>query len=295
MSLRRSILSIPGHKVKMHQKAISLDCDIIMFDLEDSVPYDKKEEARQLIIESILQNKYEKKISIRINSIEDKFGYRDLLELAENAGDLIDTFVIPKVNYSGQIHFAHILLDGIEKNKCIKNRIGLEASIETAKGMESIKKIARSSSRLKSLIFGIADYSISVNARLVSLSGHGEQEDSIYPGHRWHFALSRIIMSAKANGLYAIDAPYGNFKDSEGLKKSAQMSCSLGCDGKWAIHPDQISIINKIFYPSIEDINRAKQIVNAFQDGENNKGAIAIDGRMIDQATYRLAQQVLMR
>jgi citrate lyase beta subunit len=146
---------------------------------------------------------------------------------------------------------------------------------------------------LKTLVFGIADYSASVRARLVSISGHGEKEEDLYPGHRWHFALSKIVMVAKANGCLAIDAPYGNFKDPEGLRRSAVISCALGCDGKWAIHPDQIDIINEVFTPSHKDIELAAKVLEAHaKAASEGRGAVAVEGRMVDQATVRMARQL---
>jgi len=152
--------------------------------------------------------------------------------------------------------------------------------------------IAKASDRLISLVFGIADYTASIGARLVSISGHGENESTIYPGHRWHFALSRIVMAAKANELLAIDAPYGFFKDSDGLSNTSSIARALGCDGKWAIHPSQLTIINNIFSPLPEDIENASRIISEFKKSPN-KGAISVDGRMVDQASVRLAQQTL--
>ena len=159
--------------------------------------------------------------------------------------------------------------------------------------MAEVMAIASAGKRLQSLVFGIADYSASVGARLVSISGHGENEADIYPGHRWHFALSRMVMAAKANDLLVIDAPYGNFKENEGLKKSAVMAGALGCDGKWAIHPNQLETINQVFSPSPEDIERAITILEAAQVAkEQGRGAIAVEGRMVDQATVRLAKRL---
>jgi citrate lyase beta subunit len=185
------------------------------------------------------------------------------------------------------------MLDGIELARQLDNTIGIEASIETAAGLAEVRAIAGASRRLQTLVFGIADYSASVGARLVSISGHGENEADIYPGHRWHFALSRMVMAAKANDLLAIDAPYGNFKDNDGLERSAIMAGALGCDGKWAIHPNQLENINRIFSPSTEDIDRAVTILQAARRAQQqSRGAIAVDGRMIDQATVRLAQRL---
>ncbi len=294
MKPRRSILSVPGHVEKMHNKACNSNADVIMLDLEDSVPVDAKKQARVKVIDSIKSLTWrEKTLSVRINALDTPFAYRDILEIAENAGHLIDSFVIPKVNHPGDVHFASRMLDGIELNKNFSNRIHIEASIESAEGLSRVSETASASSRLKTLVFGIADYSASIGARLVSLSGHGEIEEDIYPGHRWNFAISRIVMAAKANNLMAIDAPYGNFRDADGLRRSSILSGALGCNGKWAIHPDQINIINQAFSPTPEDIDRAKKVLEAYNKAKKEgRGAIAVEGRMVDNATVRMAKQL---
>lgn len=291
MKLRRTVLSVPGHVEKMHDKALNSGSDAIMLDLEDSVPADIKAEARNRIIQSLLSRNWSRKtVLYRMNGLDTPFGYRDLLEVVEAAGPVIDAIVVPKINHPGDIHFVSRMLDGIELNKGWTRRIGIEASIETATGLEAVSEIARASDRIQTLVFGVADYSASIGAKLVSISGHGEKEAEIYPGHRWHFAMSRMVMAAKANGLQAIDAPYGNFKDSEGLKQGAAMACALGYDGKWAIHPDQIDIINLAFSPSPDDIERARKVLDAHHQAVvQGLGAVAVEGRMVDQATVRLA------
>ncbi len=289
----RSILSVPGHVEKMHAKACQSNADVIMLDLEDSVPVDAKPDAPGVVIKSIQTLDWGRKIlTVRINSLDTPFAYRDLISIAEAAGDRINSVVLPKTDHSGDIHFVSRMLDGIEMHKGFTNRIGIEAIIESARGMSTVSRIASASDRLRSLVFGIADYSASINARLVSISGHGEEAD-IYPGHRWHFEMSRLVMAARANGLMVIDAPYGNFKDPDGLKRACAMTCALGFDGKWAIHPGQIDTINQIFSPSEADIARALKIIAAYEEAKiRGRGAAAIDGRMIDGATLRLAMQV---
>ncbi len=294
MKYRRTVLSVPGHVRKMHDKAIKTNADAIMLDLEDSVPAELKIEARTTIIQSLISSDWCKKtVLFRMNAIDTPYGYRDLLEVAEAAGQVIDAVIVPKINDPGDVHFVSRMLDGIEMNKGWTRRIGIEASIETAMGLEKISEIAKASDRLHTLVFGVADYSASVGARLVSISGHGEKEAEIYPGHRWHFPMSKVVMSAKSNGLQAIDAPYGNFKDHEGLKHGAAMACALGYDGKWAIHPDQIDMINETFSPSGEDIERAEKVLAAYHEAEaKGLGAVQVDGRMVDKATVRLAKMV---
>ena len=294
---RRSILSVPGHVEKMHAKAAASPVDVIMLDLEDSVPLAAKEGARRQVIQSLRSVEWQSKtVTVRINGIDSAFAHQELIEITAAAGDLLDTIVVPKVNHPGDIHFVSRMLDGIERAEGMTRPIGIEASIETAEGLAAAMRIARASDRLRTLVFGIADYSASVGARLVSISGHGEKEEEIYPGDRWHFALSRLVMAAKANGLMAIDAPYGNFKDPQGLKKAASKSCALGCDGKWAIHPAQIETINQVFSPSVEEIQRALKIIQASEVAKaKGLGAVAVEGRMVDQATVRLAHQLHAR
>jgi citrate lyase beta subunit len=278
----------------MHLKASQRQVDVVMLDLEDSVPVDAKEPARKMVIDSISSLVWQDiTVTFRINGLDTPFGYKDLLDVVEAAGPQIDAVVVPKVNHPGDIHFVCRMLDGIEMGKGSSKRIGIEAIIESAEGLEKVSEIARASDRLKALVFGIVDYSASINARLVSISGHGENEDEVYPGHRWNFEMSRIVMAAKAHGLLAIDAPYGNFKNPEGLRRSTALACALGYDGKWAIHPDQIDIINQVFSPSSEDIARARKVLAAHKEAEEKGlGAVAVEGRMVDRATVRLANQL---
>lgn len=294
MKPRRSNLSVPGHLKKMHGKASESQADVIMLDLEDSVPVAEKAAARQQVIDSLLSLDWSQKtVTVRINSLDTPFAYRDLLEVVEHAGHVINAIVIPKVNTPGDIFFADRMLTGIALEKEWSHFIGIEASIETAEGLSRASEIVQASSRVISLVFGIADYSASIGARLVSISGHGEKEEELYPGHRWHFALSNMVMHTKAGGGLAIDAPYGNFKDLDGLRRSAVMACALGCDGKWAIHPSQIDIINEVFTPSQEEIALAAKVIEANTLAKSEgRGAIAVEGRMVDQATVRLATKL---
>ncbi len=294
MKPSRTVLSVPGHINKMHSKAVKSDADVVMFDLEDSVPAIEKEAARKTVINSLGRiNSEEKIVSVRINGLDTPYAYRDIIEVVEAAGERIKTVVIPKADSPGDVHCVSRLLDGLEMAGGFSRKIGIEASIETARGLDAVSKIARASSRLKSLVFGIADYAASIGARLVSLSGHGENEADLYPGHRWHYPLSRLVMAAKANDLMAIDAPFGNFKDTEGLRHSAEMASALGCDGKWVIHPHQIDSVNQVFTPSKSDIQRAGKVLKAAESAAiRGKGAVAVKGKMIDRATVRLARQV---
>jgi len=289
--LRRSVLSVPANSEKMIGKAIDLPADVVMLDLEDGVALGEKKAARLKVIEAFRKVDWGSRVrAYRINGLNTPFGYRDIVDIVEEAGEGIDVIVLPKVEKAAEVQFVDKLLRQIELRLGFTNRIGLEASIETAMGMLNVKEIAFSSSRLESLVFGIADYGASLTMPGGGISGHGDGEEE-YPGHRWHFPLSRMVMAAKAAGLSAIDAPYGDFKDQAGLQASCQVSVSLGYDGKWAIHPAQLQIINQCYTPNAEDVSRAWRILEAYERARvDGSGVTAIDGKMVDAASVRLAR-----
>ena len=272
-------------------KAVALPADEIMLDLEDGVALEEKEDARAKIIRSLVDYDWGGRVrAYRINGLATPFAYRDIIEVVEEAGTSIDVVVIPKVEKAADVQFVDLLVSQIELRMGLKKRIALEASIETALGMLNVREIAFASPRLEALVFGVADYGASLTMPSGGLSGHGDAEEQ-YPGHRWHFPLSRVVMAAKAAGLAAIDAPYGDFKDSTGLKKSCQIAASLGYDGKWAIHPDQLEMVNAAFTPSDDDISLARRILQAYRRAEAaGEGATAVDGKMVDGGSIRLAR-----
>jgi malyl-CoA/(S)-citramalyl-CoA lyase len=294
---RRSILSVPGHVAKMHAKAQASSADVVMFDLEDSVPLSEKASARRQVAASLRELDWSRHlVALRINPVETAQAYRDLVDVMRESGKHLHSIVLPKVEHVGDVHFADRLLTGLElegHGREDGERIALEPSIESALGLERASDIASASERNISLVFGIADYTASVGAKLVSISGHGENDEAAYGGHRWHYVLSRIVMCAKARGLRAIDAPWGHFKDQEGLVRAAAQAAALGCCGKWAIHPCQIDTINSTFAPDADEMVRVLAIVEAARSAEANqsRGAIAVEGRMVDQATVRLARR----
>jgi citrate lyase beta subunit len=291
--LRRSILSVPANREKMIQKAFALPADVLMLDLEDSVPVQEKEEARKRVVAAFKEGRWEGRVrAYRINGMDTPFAYRDVIDVVESAGENIDVIVVPKVNDAAEIKAIDYLLNQIEMRTGLRNRIGLEASIETAMGMLRVEEIAFSSPRLETLVFGVADYGASLTMMTKGVSGHGDNED-FYPGHRFHFPLSRMVMAAKAAGLCAIDAPYGDYRDAEGLGKSCLMSAALGYDGKWAIHPDQLQLINETYSPTPEDVARSRRILQAYDEAQREGcGSLALDGKMVDAASIRIAMAI---
>ncbi len=291
--LRRSILSVPANREKMVLKAFGLAVDMVMLDLEDSVPVQEKESARKEVIAALKEKDWTGKVrAYRINAMDTPFAYRDIIDVVEAAGDHLDVMVVPKVNDASEIKAIDLILNQIQVSRGFKNFIGLEASIETALGMVHVQDIAFSSPRLEALVFGVADYGASLTMMSKGISGHGDKED-FYPGHRWHFPLSRMAMAAKAAGLAAIDAPYGDYRDPEGLRRSCLMSAALGYDGKWVIHPNQLDVVNEVFTPSSEDVERSRRIVEAYEQAlQEGCGSLSLDGKMVDAASIRVARMV---
>ena len=291
--LHRSELAVPGSNPQMFEKALNSNSDYIFLDLEDAVSPNDKIDARTNVIKAIKELNWKEKgktISIRINGLDTHYMYRDLIEIVEEVGDKIDTILIPKVGSSSDVYMVDCMLSQIEESKKFKNTIGLECLIETALGMTNIKSIATSSSRLEALHFGVADYAASMRARTVVIGGLNPD----YPGDQWHHGLSTLVMTCRSYGLRAIDGPFGDFNDKDGYLDAAKRAAAIGFEGKWAIHPSQIDLANEVFSPPKEEVDRAKRILleldNAAAEG---KGAAQLDGRMIDAASARMAENIV--
>ena len=277
----------------MFEKAITSNADVIFLDLEDAVSPQDKIPSRQNIIKAIKEMNWKEKgktISIRINSLDTHYMYRDVIEIVEEVGEKIDTILIPKAGSASDVYMVDCLLTQIEDNKKFKNKIGIECLIETALGMSNIKEIAKSSKRLEALHFGVADYAASLKARTVIIGGLNPD----YPGDQWHHGLSQLVMTCRAYGLRAIDGPFGDFNDKDSYIASAKRAAAIGFDGKWAIHPSQIDLANEVFSPPEKEVNKAIRILEELEKAaKEGKGAAQLDGRMIDAASARMAENVV--
>ena len=291
--LQRSELAVPGSSPHMFEKALNSNADYIFLDLEDAVSPDDKVSARANVISALSNLNWREKaktISVRINSLDTHYMYRDVIEIMENAGDKVDTILIPKVGSSSDVYMVDCLLTQIESNKKLENKIGIECLIETALGMSNITEIAKSSERLEALHFGVADYAASLRARTVIIGGLNPD----YPGDQWHHGLSQLVMTCRAYGLRAIDGPFGDFKDPEAYIASAKRAAAIGIEGKWAIHPSQIDLANDVFSPPETEVNKAKRILEELDKAaKEGKGAAQLDGRMIDAASARMAENIV--
>ena len=291
--LQRSELAVPGSSPKMFEKALNSNADYIFLDLEDAVSPNDKITARQNIIKTLKEINWKEKgktISVRINSLDTHYMYRDIVDIVEQTGEKVDTLLIPKVGTSSDVYMVDCLLTQIETNKKIKNKIGIECLIETALGMSNIKEIAKSSNRLEALHFGVADYAASLRARTVVIGGLNPD----YPGDQWHHGLSQLAMTCRAYGLRAIDGPFGDFNDPDSYIESAKRAAAIGIEGKWAIHPSQIDLANKVFSPPATEVTKAKRILEELEKAaKEGKGAAQLEGRMIDAASARMAENIV--
>jgi citrate lyase subunit beta/citryl-CoA lyase len=216
--------------------------------------------------------------------------YRDVVEVIEQAGDRLDTVLIPKVGTPGDVYMVETMLTQIEDAKGFSQRIGIEVLIETALGLANVETIAQSSRRLEAMHFGVADLAASLRARTVSIGGLNPD----YPGDQWHFGLARMVTACRAYGLRPIDGPFGDFKDPEGYTAAARRSAALGAEGKWAIHPTQVALANEVFTPTAAEVERARKILVAVEEAQRDgKGAAQLDGKMIDAASARMARNVV--
>ena len=291
--LQRSELAVPGSNPAMFEKALTCAADYVFLDLEDAVAPADKEQARINVIEAL--NKYDwrghgKTICIRVNGIDTHYFYRDMVDVVEQAGEKLDVVLVPKVGVPADVYLTDALLTQIEIAKKLPNRIGIDVLIETALGMANVEAIATSSKRLEAMHFGVADYAASMRARTVNIGGLNPD----YPGDQWHASLTRMIVACRAYGLRPIDGPFGDFKDPDGFLAAARRGAALGIEGKWAIHPSQIDLANQVFTPPEAEVSKATRILAALeQAAREGKGAAQLDGRMIDAASARMAQNVV--
>jgi citrate lyase subunit beta / citryl-CoA lyase len=291
---RRSCLSVPGSSPKMLAKASGLPADEVFLDLEDSVAPGAKEEARANVVQALKEGDWgTKTVVVRINGVQTRWCYRDVIEVVEGAGPYLDCLMIPKAEYATDVTFVDDLLRMIEDTIGLDRRIGLEVQIETATGLTNIDDIAAASDRTETLIFGPADMSASLG--LPALTAGLPMPN--YPGDHWHHVLSTILIAARNAGLQAIDGPYLVIKDLDGFREMAMRARALGYDGKWALHPGQIDVLNEVFAPTQEEFDKAEAIIEAYAHATDveRTGAVMFGTEMIDEASRKMAEQVATR
>jgi citrate lyase subunit beta/citryl-CoA lyase len=278
----------------MLAKGPGLPADEVFMDLEDSVAPLAKEEARGNVVQALKEGDWTgKTVVVRVNGVYTKWCAADVMHIVDNAGQFLDCLMIPKVEYASDVQFVDSLLRMIEETTGLEKRIGLEVQIETATGLRNIHEIAHASDRTETLIFGPADMSASLGLPTVTagLPMPG------YPGDHWHHVLSTILIAARDAGLQAIDGPYLLIKDLDGFREMSMRSRALGYDGKWALHPGQIDVLNEVFTPSQEEFDKAVAMLEAYRHATEveRTGAVMFGNEMIDEASRKMAEQLAAR
>jgi malyl-CoA/(S)-citramalyl-CoA lyase len=305
--LHRSELAVPGTNPALFRKAALSKADIVFLDCEDAVAPDDKEQARRNIIQGLKEVDWgSKTMMVRINGLDTHYMYRDVVDIVE-ACPRLDMILIPKVGVAQDVYAVDMLVTQIESAKQRDKRIGFEVLIETALGMANVETIAQSSRRLEAMSFGVADYAASTRARTTVIGGVnrdcGVLTDKDSDGNRqyfwsdpWHAAQTRMLVACRAYGLRPIDGPFGDFNDPEGYIAAANRAAVLGFEGKWAIHPSQIELANQVYTPSAAEVTKAGRIMDAMaQAAKEGRGAVSLDGRLIDIASIRMAQALLAK
>jgi citrate lyase subunit beta / citryl-CoA lyase len=287
LPIRRSELTCPGHSLKMMAKAAASTADQVMFDLEDACAVSQKEAARRTVVEALTTLDFGGKIrTFRPNGVYTRYCYRDLIDVVEVAGASLDGVVIPKVNGPADVLFVDRLLTQIEETVGLPvGHIGIEALIESAEGVLHAEQIAKATPRMSGLVFGLVDFAGDIGAK--ELGG----EQFLY----YHYAKAKTLVAARAAGLTCVDGVTLAIRDLEACRRDAATAARMGFDGKWAIHPSQIEVINAAFTPTPDEIAQARRIVEAYEraDRETGLGAIVIDDQMIDAAQLRVERKRL--
>ncbi len=295
MRAARSLLAVPATKRKMVEKALASDADGVFLDLEDAVAPDDKAGARGDVVRALQELDWRGRPRLfRANALDTPYFYRDLIEVVEVAGDFLDAVMIPKVNRPEDLHAVSVLLTQLELATDLHvGKIQLQAQIESAEGLTNAEAIASATDRLEALHFGPGDFAATLRMPLTSI-GVMDEWDEAYPGHRFHYAMQRIVVAARAAGVRVLDGPVADYGDEEGLRKSCLLARSLGFDGKWCIHPAQIPVVNEAFSPTEKEVEWAQKVVAAYEEANAaGSGSVSVDGQMVDAASIRMARNTL--
>jgi citrate lyase subunit beta/citryl-CoA lyase len=279
----------------MMAKAPGLGSDMVFLDLEDATAPLEKVGARAKVVDAIKNLDWaEKVLCVRVNAWDTKWTYGDVIDVVGNAGDRLDEIMLPKVQSAAEVIALDLLLTQVEINAGLPVRhIGIEAQIETARGLINVEEICAASPRVETVILGPVDFSASME--MPSLAGGLQIPE--YPGDYFHYVFMKILMAGRANGLQVIDGPYVKVRDPEGFRDFSRRTQILGFDGKWALHPDQVTILNEVFSPTQEQFDRAWAILDAYREATEGerKGAVMFGDEMIDEASRKVAVKLVSR
>ena len=304
--LERSHLYVPASDWAMIEKAARSAADAVVIDLEDAVAPEEKVASRANVIRAFRELDFGPRLRVyRINGLDTPFAYRDLVDVLEAVGDRLDLVMLPKANAARDVQFVETLLTQIEAaqgyTQPVGSRpgesrpVGIEAQIETAAGVLNVREVAQSSPRLETLIFGSGDFAASAGMPLENIGERGAYDEG-YPGDRWHHVMQSVVLAARAHGLRCLDGPYAGLNAPEDLLEAARNARGLGFSGKQCIHPKQLEAVNAVFSPSPSEVAHAEAVCAALDEARRSgKGAVSLNGRMVDAANIRMAQHTLER
>nr|WP_228046994.1 CoA ester lyase [Saccharopolyspora sp. HNM0983] len=284
-------MAVPGSSEKMIDKARGLDVDQFFLDLEDAVAPLAKDEARDRVVAALNDGGWDGKVrSVRVNAMDTEWTYRDVVQVVEGAGANLDSIILPKVSTPEHVRWLDLTLTQIERATGLpQGGIGIEPQIEDAAGLVQVDAIA-AAPRVRALIYGPADFMASINMRSLVV---GHQPPGYDVGDAYHYTLMRILTAARAAGVQAIDGPYLQIKDADGLRSVGGRSAALGFDGKWVLHPAQVEVVNELFSPRQEDYDHAENILDAYDwhtsAAGGARGAAMLGDEMIDEASRKMA------
>ena len=296
----------PGSRPELFEKMAASAADVVNLDLEDSVAPADKEEARRNIIKAVNEIDWgTKTLSVRINGLDTEFWHHDVTDLIELTGDRLDLIMIPKAGNAKDIYAVDAVATASEMVAKKTKRVGFEVIIETAAGAQNVDEIAAASPRMQAMSFGVADYAASMGMAVTGIGGtqdeyymlaNGEpgSDRAVSMGDPWHYPITRMVAACRQHGLLPVDGPFGDFSDSDGYLAQAKRSATLGCVGKWAIHPKQVALANEVFTPPEAKVTQARRILAAMKEAEESgQGAAVLDGKLIDLASSRQAQVIV--
>ncbi len=302
--LERMIHFFPPHIEKMRAKVpdMAKNVDVILGNLEDAIPADAKEAARAGIIE-VAQNADlgSTGLWVRINCLNSPWGLDDVVELMNSVGDKIDVIMLPKVDGAWDIHYLDQLLAQLEAKNNIQKPVLIHAILETAEGVKNVADIAAASPRMHGMSLGPADLAASRGMKTTRVGGghpfygmladpEGEGgERAFFQQDPWHYTIAKMVDACMANGIKPFYGPFGDFSDDDACKAQFRNAFLLGCVGAWSLHPKQIDIAKEVFSPDPDEVAFARRILEAMPDGT---GAVMIDGKMQDDATWKQAKVI---
>jgi len=290
----------PGSNVKLFEKMAASAADVINLDLEDSVAPSDKDTARANVIKATHDVDWGNKIlSVRINSLDTPYWYKDVVDLLEQGADRLDQIMIPKVGCAADVYAVDALVSAVEAAKGRTKKITFEVIIESAAGIAHVADIAAASPRLAAMSLGAADFAASMGMQTTGIGGTQDnyymlQGENRHYSDPWHWAQTAIVAACRTHGVLPVDGPFGDFSDDEGYRAQARRSATLGMVGKWAIHPKQIALANEVFTPSEDAVAEARDILSAMEKAKaNGEGATVYKGRLVDIASIKQAEVIV--